>query len=260
MADEARSRLGRGLAALIGDVGDEAAALERTRSQRRVPIEFLKPNPRNPRRTSPKPSSTSLRRRSASAASSSRSSCAPCAARSTNTRSSPASGAGARRSAPACTMCRSSCSKSSDREALELAIIENVQRADLNALEEARRLSGARRRVQLQPGRHREDRRQEPQPCGQHAAAAEAAGRRAGVHPRRQALRRSCARAARPARSGSARGGDRRARPERASGRSDRAGARRVGRQDREARRARREGCRHASRWRSGCRTRSASR
>src|SRR6266576_6763000 len=50
MADEARSRLGRGLAALIGDVGDEAAALERTRSQRRVPIEFVKPNPRNPRR------------------------------------------------------------------------------------------------------------------------------------------------------------------------------------------------------------------
>jgi len=36
--------------ALIGDVGDESAALERTRSQRRVPIEFVKPNPRNPRR------------------------------------------------------------------------------------------------------------------------------------------------------------------------------------------------------------------
>src|SRR5205085_12533785 len=50
MAEEARSRLGRGLAALIGDVGDESAALERTRSQRRVPIEFVKPNPRNPRR------------------------------------------------------------------------------------------------------------------------------------------------------------------------------------------------------------------
>src|SRR5215475_7677515 len=50
MAEEARSRLGRGLAALIGDVGDESAALERTRSQRRVPIEFVKPNTRNPRR------------------------------------------------------------------------------------------------------------------------------------------------------------------------------------------------------------------
>jgi ParB family chromosome partitioning protein len=51
MADEARSRLGRGLASLIGDVGGEAAHVERPRNQRRVPIEFLKPNPRNPRRT-----------------------------------------------------------------------------------------------------------------------------------------------------------------------------------------------------------------
>ena len=42
MADEARSRLGRGLASLIGDVGGEAAHLERPRTQRKVPIEFLK--------------------------------------------------------------------------------------------------------------------------------------------------------------------------------------------------------------------------
>jgi ParB family chromosome partitioning protein len=51
MADEARSRLGRGLASLIGDVGGEAAHVERPRNQRKVPIEFLKANPRNPRRT-----------------------------------------------------------------------------------------------------------------------------------------------------------------------------------------------------------------
>jgi ParB family chromosome partitioning protein len=50
MADEARSRLGRGLASLIGDVGGEAAHVDRARAQRKVPIEFLKPNPRNPRR------------------------------------------------------------------------------------------------------------------------------------------------------------------------------------------------------------------
>ena len=51
MADEARSRLGRGLASLIGDVGGEAAHAERPRTQRKIPIEFIKPNPRNPRRT-----------------------------------------------------------------------------------------------------------------------------------------------------------------------------------------------------------------
>src|SRR6266567_2725331 len=52
MAEEAaRSRLGRGLAALIGDVGEETAAVERARGQRRVPVEFLRPNPRNPRQS-----------------------------------------------------------------------------------------------------------------------------------------------------------------------------------------------------------------
>ncbi|MCP9627606.1 ParB/RepB/Spo0J family partition protein [Rhodopseudomonas palustris] len=50
MADEHRSRLGRGLASLIGDVGGEAAHVERPRGQRKVPIEFIKANPRNPRR------------------------------------------------------------------------------------------------------------------------------------------------------------------------------------------------------------------
>src|SRR5947208_15335673 len=50
MAEDARSRLGRGLASLIGDVGGEAKHQERPRTQRKVPIEFLKPNPRNPRR------------------------------------------------------------------------------------------------------------------------------------------------------------------------------------------------------------------
>src|ERR1700757_648106 len=53
MAEEThRSRLGRGLAALIGDAGNETAAPspERARGQPRVPIAFLKPNPRNPRK------------------------------------------------------------------------------------------------------------------------------------------------------------------------------------------------------------------
>src|SRR5438876_9347421 len=52
MADEARSRLGRGLASLIGAIGGEAAHVDRpARTQRKVPIEFLKASPRNPRRT-----------------------------------------------------------------------------------------------------------------------------------------------------------------------------------------------------------------
>jgi ParB family chromosome partitioning protein len=52
MADETgRSRLGRGLAALIGEVGDEMQVVERGRGQRKVPVEFLRPNPRNPRKS-----------------------------------------------------------------------------------------------------------------------------------------------------------------------------------------------------------------
>lgn len=50
MADEGRSRLGRGLASLIGDAGAAVEKTERPRAQRKVPIEFLKANPRNPRR------------------------------------------------------------------------------------------------------------------------------------------------------------------------------------------------------------------
>ncbi|MGA9428902.1 MAG: ParB N-terminal domain-containing protein, partial [Xanthobacteraceae bacterium] len=51
MADEAtRSRLGRGLASLIGEVAGESASVERPRGQRRVPTEALRPNARNPRR------------------------------------------------------------------------------------------------------------------------------------------------------------------------------------------------------------------
>src|SRR5256886_11209399 len=54
MPDDGRSRLGRGLAALMGDVGAETTtSLERGRTQRRVPIEYLRPNPRNPRRNYP---------------------------------------------------------------------------------------------------------------------------------------------------------------------------------------------------------------
>jgi ParB family chromosome partitioning protein len=137
MADEARSRLGRGLASLIGDVGGEAAHLERPRAQRKVPIEYLKPNPRNPRRAFSESElqelSDSIRQHGV---------IQPIAVR-------PVKGtpdryeiiAGERRwrasqmaglhEVPIVPL------DVSDSDALELAIIENVQREDLNAMEEA---------------------------------------------------------------------------------------------------------------------------
>src|SRR3954465_10892605 len=137
MADEARSRLGRGLASLIGDVGGEAAHLERPRAQRKVPIEFLRANPRNPRRAFSESElqelADSIKQHGV---------IQPIAVR-------PVKGtpdryeiiAGERRwraaqlaglhEVPIVPL------DVSDSDALELAIIENVQREDLNAMEEA---------------------------------------------------------------------------------------------------------------------------
>jgi ParB family transcriptional regulator, chromosome partitioning protein len=50
MAEESRTRLGRGLAMLIGEASPpESEALDA--AQKTAPIEFLRPNPRNPRQT-----------------------------------------------------------------------------------------------------------------------------------------------------------------------------------------------------------------
>jgi ParB family chromosome partitioning protein len=137
MADEAKSRLGRGLAALIGDAGEETAVIERTRSQRRVPIEFLKPNPRNPRHAFPEAEldelAASIRERGVIQPILVR------AERGAMDRYEIIAGERRWRAAqraglhdvPIVLL------EVGDREALELAIIENVQRADLNALEEA---------------------------------------------------------------------------------------------------------------------------
>ena len=136
MADEARSRLGRGLASLIGDVGGEAAHLERPRTQRKVPIEFIKPNPRNPAANFPKPSSASSPIRSA-------------AWRDPANRGAGGQGrAGPLRDIAGERRWRASQIAGlhevpivpvdvSDSDALEIAIIENVQRENLNAMEEA---------------------------------------------------------------------------------------------------------------------------
>ena len=137
MAEEARSRLGRGLAALIGDVGDESAVLERTRSQRRVPIEFLRPNPRNPRRNFPDGELDEL-----AASIRERGIIQPILVRTirgaadayeiiAGERRWRAAQRAAVHDVPIILL------EVEDREALELAIIENVQRTDLNPLEEA---------------------------------------------------------------------------------------------------------------------------
>ncbi len=137
MAEEGtRSRLGRGLAALIGDVGDESP-VERPRGQRRLPTGALRPNARNPRRafanTELDELVASLRERGI---------IQPIVVRAVR---GVADGyeivAGERRwraaqraglhEVPVVVI------EATDAEALQLAIIENVQRADLNPLEEA---------------------------------------------------------------------------------------------------------------------------
>jgi ParB family transcriptional regulator, chromosome partitioning protein len=137
MAEEGtRSRLGRGLAALIGDVGEESS-VERPRAQRRLPTSALRPNARNPRRSFAAAEleelAASLRERGI---------IQPIVVRSL--RGVPDGYeiiAGERRwraaqraglhEVPVVII------EATDAEALQLAIIENVQRADLNPLEEA---------------------------------------------------------------------------------------------------------------------------
>ena len=137
MADEGKSRLGRGLAALIGDVGEETKRTERTRSQRRVPVEFLKPNPRNPRRdfgdADLEELASSLREKGI---------IQPIVVR-------PVGNSGERFEIIAGERRWRAAQRAglhdvpivsvevTEDEALQLAIIENVQRTDLNAIEEA---------------------------------------------------------------------------------------------------------------------------
>jgi ParB family chromosome partitioning protein len=138
MADDGRSRLGRGLAALMGDVSAEATTTpERARAQRRVPIEYLRPNPRNPRRNF---SDAELDELAASIRE--HGIIQPVVVR-------PVRGAkdayeiiaGERRWRAAQRAALHEIPivpfEATDSEALELAIIENVQRTDLNPLEEA---------------------------------------------------------------------------------------------------------------------------
>ncbi|MFJ5370033.1 ParB/RepB/Spo0J family partition protein [Bosea sp. CER48] len=138
MAEEqGRSRLGRGLAALIGDVGEEIGAIERARGQRRVPVEFLRPSARNPRRTFVEENleelTTSIRERGI---------LQPIIVRAipgmvdayeiiAGERRWRAAQRAELHDVPVILV------EADDREALEIAIVENVQRTDLNAIEEA---------------------------------------------------------------------------------------------------------------------------
>jgi len=131
------SRLGRGLAALIGDAQDDGAAQQRARGQRTVPIEFIRANPQNPRKAFGEEDlaelSESIREKGV--------------IQPIIVRPKPEMPgvfeiiAGERRwraaqrvglhDVPVVVV------EAADKEALEIAIIENVQRTDLNPLEEA---------------------------------------------------------------------------------------------------------------------------
>ena len=138
MADDtSRARLGRGLASLIGDIAEPAAPVERHRGQRRVPIESVRANPRNPRKTFAETElaelADSIRERGI---------IQPIVVRAmkgaadtfeiiAGERRWRAAQRAALHDVPVVVV------EVNDNEALQLAIIENVQRADLNALEEA---------------------------------------------------------------------------------------------------------------------------
>ncbi|MBA3448648.1 MAG: ParB/RepB/Spo0J family partition protein [Pseudaminobacter sp.] len=135
--DLSRKRLGRGLAALIGEM-DKPPAPERTLAPAdgKVPIEFVSPNPKNPRRHFGDADLTDLAQSIREHG----------VVQPVVVRPSPQSGryeiiAGERRWRAAqragLTEIPVIVRDVNDRTALELAIIENVQRTDLNPVEEA---------------------------------------------------------------------------------------------------------------------------
>ncbi len=141
MAEENRPRLGlgRGLAALIGENAlDKPVTPEQSIAQRKAPIEFLRPNPRNPRRSFDEAQLDDL-----AASIKQKGVIQPILVRAvagaTNVyeiiagerRWRAAQRAGVH-DVPIVV------ADVSDREALEIAIVENVQRSDLNPLDEAR--------------------------------------------------------------------------------------------------------------------------
>ena len=135
MADH--SRLGRGLASLMGEVGEELPTSDNSRKPRRAPIENLKANPRNPRRAFTEAElndlTESIRERGIIQPIVVR------AIRGETDRFEIIAGERRWRAAQRAGLHEVPIAvvEATDAQALEFAIIENVQRADLNPIEEA---------------------------------------------------------------------------------------------------------------------------
>ena len=134
MAEESKRRLGRGLAALIGETG-EPEVMDRARGPRRIPIESISRNPRNPRVSFDAADLADL-----TASVKDRGILQPLIVRPSGPEHYELI-AGERRwrAAQAAGLAEVPVvvREVDDKAALEIAIIENVQRADLNPLEEA---------------------------------------------------------------------------------------------------------------------------
>jgi len=136
-ASTSKQRLGRGLAALIGDDLSEDGAVEQARSLRMVPVEALKPSANNPRRQIAESDlddlASSIREKGVLQPIVVRPD--PSAAGSFEIVAGERRWRAAQRSGvhevPIVVR------DLTDAEALEIAIVENVQRTDLNALDEA---------------------------------------------------------------------------------------------------------------------------
>jgi ParB family chromosome partitioning protein len=135
--DPSRRRLGRGLAALIGEMDKpvEQATAPRIGADNKVPIEFVHPNPRNPRRSFAEEElsdlAQSIREHGV---------VQPVVVRTaTGGRYEIIAGERRWRAAQLAGLAEIPViiREVDDRVALELAIIENVQRSDLNPVEEA---------------------------------------------------------------------------------------------------------------------------
>jgi len=135
MAEARRSGLGRGLSALIGD--DVAPSRGDGKSARTLPVAFLKPNPHQPRKRFAEGEledlSNSIREKGV---------LQPILVRPVKDAADSFEIVAGERRWRAAQMAKLHdvpvvVRELSDSEALELAIVENVQRADLNAIEEA---------------------------------------------------------------------------------------------------------------------------